>query len=79
MDEQGARRLAAQVEREPGWLARPHHNTRTGEWTVKAESAEDGQPVATFTTPYEWHYTKATLAATVRRLKSLRVRAQRER
>ncbi|HEY1387192.1 MAG TPA: hypothetical protein VGF38_01510 [Ktedonobacterales bacterium] len=75
MNQQGAAALVKRIEREPGWRAETSYNARSGAWTVKAWDAESGRrgaPDATFTTPYDWYYCKASLASAMRQLKALR-------
>ena len=70
MTEEEARRLAAQIAREPGWHAEIHHNVWTGTWFVSAWpdalwDAEAGEPGDWYVLHYrsQWAALRQGLAA----------------
>lgn len=85
MDERGARRLAATIEREPGWRAatsalKNAAGRQTGAWVALAWPADGTSRDATpITTPYQWYHLRAKLSVAVRRVKAARLATQRAR
>ena len=79
LDEHDARRLAARILMEPGWQAkvtsRDGPATRpAGGYAVKAWQATDGEEcAATYTSAFGWHYARRKLAASMRKVKALRL------